>query len=55
MEAGTPHARYAVLDDASGRWEVEFRLVAYDWESAALIAESHDRQDVARALRTGRV
>ncbi|WP_181033624.1 metallophosphoesterase [Arthrobacter sp. SX1312] len=55
MEAGTPHARYAVLDDVSGRWDVEFRSVVYDWESAALIAEAHDRQDMARALRTGRV
>lgn len=55
MESGTAHASYAVLDDANGRWEVEFRLIAYDWESAASIAESNGRHDVARALRTGRV
>lgn len=24
MEAGSPHARYAVVDDADGRWEVHF-------------------------------
>lgn len=55
MESGTARASYAVLDDASDRWEVEFRLIDYDWESAALIAESHERYDVARALRTGRL
>jgi hypothetical protein len=54
MEAGSPHARYAVVDDASGRWEVEFRAVDHDWESAAAIAEGNGRPDVARALRTGR-
>ncbi|BBH69621.1 DNA methylase [Actinoplanes sp. OR16] len=55
MEAGTPHARYAVVDDASGRWEVDFRQVEYDWEHAAALAEGFGRSDVAFALRTGRV
>ncbi|MEU4689324.1 metallophosphoesterase family protein [Actinoplanes sp. NPDC023714] len=55
MEAGTPHARYAVVDDASGTWEVDFRQVAYDWEQAAALAEGFGRPDVAGALRTGRV
>ncbi|MBB2948201.1 putative phosphodiesterase [Actinoplanes lutulentus] len=55
MEAGSPHARYAVVDDASGVWEVEFRQVAYDWERAAALAEGFGRADVAFALRTGRV
>jgi len=55
MEAGSPHARYAVVDDASGRWEVEFRAVDYDWDAAAAIAVGNGRPDVARALRTGRV
>jgi predicted phosphodiesterase len=55
MEAGTPHARYAVADDGSGRWDVEFHAVDYDWERAATIAESNGQADVARALRTGRV
>jgi purine nucleoside permease len=55
MEAGTPHARYAVLSDAAGRWEVDFRAVPYDWQHAAQIAEAHGRPDVARALGTGRV
>ncbi len=47
--------RYAIVDDTSGRWEVSFEAVEYDWESAARIAESNSRTDVARALRTGRV
>lgn len=55
IEAGTPHARYAILEDFSGRWQAEMRAVNYDWELAARIAESHGRADVARALRTGRV
>jgi hypothetical protein len=55
MGAGTPHARYAVVDDASGQWEAELRTVDYDWSAAATIAEQNDRPDVARALRTGRV
>jgi predicted phosphodiesterase len=53
MAAGTPHARYALVDDASGRWEAEFRSVEYPWEKAAEMAESFGRPDVAQALRTG--
>jgi predicted phosphodiesterase len=55
MEAGTPNARYAVVDDASGQWAAELLAVDYDWTAAAAIAERNDRPDVARALRTGRV
>ncbi|MEU4424880.1 metallophosphoesterase family protein [Actinoplanes sp. NPDC024001] len=55
MEAGSPHARYAVVDDVSGRWEVSMRSVAYPWERAARFAEGFGRADVAFALRTGRV
>ncbi|BCJ48101.1 DNA methylase [Actinoplanes ianthinogenes] len=54
MAAGTPHARYALVDDVSGRWEVTFRQVEYPWEAAAGCAESFGRPDVAAALRTGR-
>ncbi|UYM04984.1 metallophosphoesterase family protein [Solicola gregarius] len=55
MEAGTPHARYAVADDRDGTWQLSFRSVRYDWEHAASIAESNGRPDVANALLTGRV
>jgi predicted phosphodiesterase len=54
MAAGSPHARYALVDDATGQWEAEFRSVAYPWERAAAFAESFGRPDVAGALRTGR-
>jgi predicted phosphodiesterase len=54
MEAGSPHARYAVVDDASGSWEVEFQQLAYDWDTAAALADAHGRPDIARALRSGR-
>jgi len=55
MQAGTPHARYAVVDDSTGRWQVTFHAVEYDWESSARIAQGNGRPDVARALRTGHV
>ena len=55
MEAGSPHARYAVVEGSAGRWQVDFRSVDYDWERAARVAEDNARPDVARALRTGLV
>lgn len=55
MEAGSPHARYALLDDSSGRWVAALKQVEYDWERAARIADGNRRPDVARALRTGRI
>ena len=55
MEAGSPHARYAIVDNASGRWEADFIAVEYPWASAARIADANERPDVARALLTGRV
>ena len=55
LEAGSPQARYAIVDDSSGRWTAELLGVDYDWEAAALLADQQDRRDVGRALRTGRV
>lgn len=55
IEAGTPHARYAIADDGAGTWHAEFRSVDYDWDGAARIAEGNGRPEVARALRTGRI
>lgn len=54
IEAGTPHARYAICTDDSGTWRVTFLAVDYDWEHAAHRAETNGRPDVAHALRTGR-
>jgi predicted phosphodiesterase len=52
MEAGTPHARYAIADDETGQWRAEFRAVDYDWNRAVAVAEANGRADVGRALRT---
>ena len=54
-EAGSPHARYAIIEKHPERWQAAFISVAYDWEKQALIAEARARTDWARALRTGRI
>jgi len=52
---GSPHARYAVVDDASGGWRVEFFQVEYDWDAAAACASALGRKDWAICLATGLV
>ncbi len=54
IEAGTPHARYAIVEDTTGSWQAKFHAVTYDWEHAARVAEDNGRPDIARGLRTGR-
>jgi len=53
METGSPHARYAFIEQASAGWAVSLRSVAYDWEKAAKIAVQNGFQDWANPLRTG--
>lgn len=53
METGSPKARYAFLTKSPGGWHSEFIAVDYDWETAARRAETNDRPDWARALRSG--
>ncbi|GJG88912.1 DNA methylase [Gemmatimonadetes bacterium T265] len=61
IEAGSPHARYAVLDVGGGgrlpsvpaRARVQFAAVAYDWDAAAADARRAGRPDWAWALATG--
>ncbi|NRF69536.1 metallophosphoesterase family protein [Aquincola sp. S2] len=53
VEAGSPHARWVLAELRAGHWHVEHRLTPYDWEAAALQAESKGRFDWADALRTG--
>jgi predicted phosphodiesterase len=55
MEAGTPHARYAVIEKTPAGWQAEFVAVAYDWEKAAATADANGRPEWALALRTGRI
>lgn len=55
VEAGSPHARYAVVEQRHGAWSAELIAVDYDWGQAARDAETNGRPDWARALATGRV
>lgn len=52
IEAGSPHARYAVIDTGP-RPRVLFACVEYDWTGAAEDAARAGRPDWARALATG--
>jgi predicted phosphodiesterase len=54
MEAGSPHARYAIVARSGGSWLVQHRAVVYDWEAAGRLAERNGRPDWATWLRTGR-
>lgn len=51
MEAGTPHARYILLDGQN----IMLLQVAYDHETAAAKAEREGRADWAIGLRTGKM
>jgi predicted phosphodiesterase len=50
VEAGSPHARYALATRRSGRWGVELIALAYDWTQAAARAISLGRSDWAEAF-----
>jgi predicted phosphodiesterase len=52
-EAGSPHARYAILSLEHERIDVELIALTYPWESAATRAEQNGRPDWAFALRVG--
>lgn len=54
MEAGSPHARYAVLTRQSGGWAVEQVAQPYPWGQAAEVARNNGRPDRARWIETGR-
>ncbi|KQW29113.1 metallophosphoesterase [Rhizobium sp. Root274] len=53
VEAGLPHASYAILDNASGDWAVTFRLVPYDNMAMSRLAAARKRPEWARALASG--
>lgn len=53
IEAGTPHARYAILDDASSHWTVTFRHVPYDHDAMAALARQNGDPELASAIATG--
>lgn len=54
IEAGSPHARYAIVERTRAEWRVELHAVPYDWEPMAHLAHENGRADWAIALRTGR-
>ena len=53
IEAGTPDARYAILELEDGRWRVTFRHVPYDHEAMAALARRNGQPELAAALATG--
>jgi len=53
IEAGTPDARYAILELASGSWRVTFRHVPYDNNAMAALARRNGDAEFASALSTG--
>lgn len=55
VEAGTPDARYAILELTSAGWNVTFRHVPYDNEAMAALARRTGDAEFAAALSTGRV
>ena len=53
-EAGSPHARYAIVTLRDGAVAaVDGIAVAYEWEAAARQAEAYGRAEWARGLRSG--
>jgi diadenosine tetraphosphatase ApaH/serine/threonine PP2A family protein phosphatase len=53
VEAGTPDARYAILELVNGRWRVTFRHVPYDHDAMAALARQNGQAELASALATG--
>jgi predicted phosphodiesterase len=50
VEAGSPHARFAVLTRRGGQWTAELIALAYDWSVAAHRARTLGRPDWAEAF-----
>ena len=52
-EAGSPHARYAILNVDQQHVSGKLISIGYDWKAAAARAEKNDRPEWAYGLRTG--
>jgi putative phosphoesterase len=52
-EAGSPHARYAILEINHDRTSAQMIAVWYDWKMAAARAEKNGRPEWAYGLKTG--
>lgn len=55
MEAGSPLARYALLEKTRSGWQAALHAVRYDVEAAARQAEQAGRGDAAHVVRHGRM
>lgn len=53
METGTPHAKYAIVENSTGKWVSEHVSVNYGWEKAAAMAKANGRSDWIIPLETG--
>ena len=53
IEAGTPDARYAILESVGGVWQATFRHVPYDHDAMAALARRNGDPEFASALATG--
>lgn len=53
IEAGSPHARWAVVERGPAGWQVQLRCTPYDWHAAARQAQAQGRGDWADALASG--
>lgn len=54
VEAGSPHARYAILHKLEEGWNVDHIAVTYRWDLAAAAARKSGREDRAGFIETGR-
>lgn len=53
VENGSPHARYAILEERMTGWSVDFRLVGYDHNTMSRLAAERGMGGYARGLATG--
>ena len=53
VEAGSPDARYAIVEQTVSGWHVTFRNVPYDWMAMSRLAASRNRMEWEKALATG--
>ena len=53
MQAGSPDARYAILELSAGQWRVTFRHVPYDNAAMSALARQTGDLEFAAALATG--
>jgi diadenosine tetraphosphatase ApaH/serine/threonine PP2A family protein phosphatase len=53
VEAGSPDARYAILESIGNDWIVTFRHVPYDHHAMAALAQRNGMPELASALATG--